>query len=350
VAALLTAATLAVPLAALYELRYGGYSGDFSPKRVQELLKSTNAVLVDIRPELEREAGGVPDLRRSARDKVLTVELQPLEDYLRGQVADPREVELNRYAFTIANQEQVRKASRVIVMDKNGADSVRLARLLRGLGVGRPYTMAGGYRAWVRSGLRTKPEYTSEPVDVFKEEVQALAQEDDNLLGQLNALISTPEGRLLLAGRVGLGSGLAVLIAANLQLVIAGTAAVGLAKLGVDRVKAAVTKQADPQTPLSPLDRFLEQADDAIQRATDLQDGVIRAVSSLTNLTKGEPGKPLLRLPFLTGEAPKAEAPWARLFPKRTPSPAKKLAVGSKRAAVAKKAVAAKKAPPRKDR
>lgn len=52
----------------------------------------------------EREEAGVPDLRRQAREKVLAVEYQPLEGYIKEQVANPREVELNRYAFTVAAQ------------------------------------------------------------------------------------------------------------------------------------------------------------------------------------------------------------------------------------------------------
>jgi hypothetical protein len=59
-----------------WQARYGGYSGDLKPTSALDLLKKDgNVVLVDIRPQVEREDQGVPDLRRGARSRFAIVEI-----------------------------------------------------------------------------------------------------------------------------------------------------------------------------------------------------------------------------------------------------------------------------------
>jgi hypothetical protein len=59
-----------------WQARYGGYSGDLKPTSALDLLKKDgNVVLVDIRPQVERENQGVPDLRRGARSRSAIVEI-----------------------------------------------------------------------------------------------------------------------------------------------------------------------------------------------------------------------------------------------------------------------------------
>jgi hypothetical protein len=58
-----------------WQVRYGGYSGDLIPTSALDILKKDgNAVLVDLRSQVEREKDGVPDLRRGARSRSATVE------------------------------------------------------------------------------------------------------------------------------------------------------------------------------------------------------------------------------------------------------------------------------------
>jgi len=313
VAGLLLAVTLGIPLTTLYQLRYGGYSGDFRPKRVEELLKTTNALLVDVRTESERAEGGVPDLRRSARDKIVFQPPEALDSSVKGQVDDPEEVERNRQAFTIANLEQVRSASRVIVMDKNGSQAIQLARLLKEMGVERPYTMDGGYASWVRSGLKFKPDEPETAVDVLKKEVEALAEDDDNVLGQFNSLLSTNEGRVLLAGRLTLGLSAAALIVQNYELLLALAAAAGITKVGADNLTKSLQ---DPSTSKqSELEKIVEQAGETTRRAIELNDTITRAVTGVGKQEPQEPEAPKFQLPF--AKKPDAEeSPLSRLVPK----------------------------------
>lgn len=47
------------------------------------------------------------------------------------------------------------------------------------LGINQKSPTRAGSKAWLQSGLRTRQTYTSEPVDRLKEEVEALAEDDD---------------------------------------------------------------------------------------------------------------------------------------------------------------------------
>ncbi|XP_040363606.1 uncharacterized protein LOC112169340 isoform X3 [Rosa chinensis] len=53
--------------------------------------------------------------------------------------------------------------SKVIIMDADGTRSKAIARSLRKLGLKMPYLLQGGFRSWVKDGLRIKelkPETT----------------------------------------------------------------------------------------------------------------------------------------------------------------------------------------------
>jgi len=316
VAAVLTALTFGYPLAVLYEARYGGYAGDFRAKRVQELLRTSNAILVDIRRAEERQQDGVPDLRRSARGKIVPVPPAELETYVKRQVMDTSEIELNKQSFTIASLKQVKDASRVIIMDKNGRNSIALAKKLREMGIERPYTMSGGYNAWLRSGLRTKRDYETEITELLQEELEALAEDDDNIIGVINGLLSTDEGRILLAGRLGLGLGAAYLLFDNIQLLLELSLAGGVAKYGIDKIRG-VTDYADPpDSPQSTFEKLIEQASDITQRAIEFEDDIIRATTGI-KIGREEPPKPGFKLP----ELPSVPKPTSTQRTSRSSSP-----------------------------
>lgn len=60
--------------ATYYGYRYGGYSGEKLPEQVVDLLQSdTPALLVDIRSEEIQQRDGIPQLRRNALGKGISI-------------------------------------------------------------------------------------------------------------------------------------------------------------------------------------------------------------------------------------------------------------------------------------
>ena len=60
---------LGLPALAAWKAAYGGYSGTLSAEEALELLQSQDALLLDVRTEAARVAGGTPELRRGALGK-----------------------------------------------------------------------------------------------------------------------------------------------------------------------------------------------------------------------------------------------------------------------------------------
>ncbi|KAL5990806.1 hypothetical protein ACLOJK_011710 [Asimina triloba] len=153
---------------------YGGYSGDLSPKSTLELLSGQeNVVIVD---DL-RERDGVPDLRRGARYKYASITLPEVDGSLRRQLKRGREVDDALVAVLIRNLKIVLDRSKVIVMDASGARSKGIARSLRKLGVKKPYQVQGGFRSWVKDGLRVKELKPETPLTVLNEEAEAILED-----------------------------------------------------------------------------------------------------------------------------------------------------------------------------
>jgi rhodanese-related sulfurtransferase/uncharacterized protein YukE/uncharacterized protein YjbJ (UPF0337 family) len=153
-----------------WQVRYGGYSGDLIPTSALDFLKKDgNAVLVDLRSQVEREKDGVPDLRRGARSRSATVDAFKVEDSLRNKLRNPKEIDTIITAAIIRNLKGVKPSSKVIVMDEDGSQSKAVARALHRFGIKRRYRMDGGFRAWNAAGLRTKPEGTETAITILKE-------------------------------------------------------------------------------------------------------------------------------------------------------------------------------------
>jgi hypothetical protein len=92
-----------------WQARYGGYSGDLKPTSALDLLKKDgNVVLVDIRPQVEREDQGVPDLRRGARSRFAIVEIFKVEGSLRSKLRNPKEIDTIITAAIIRNLKSVK--------------------------------------------------------------------------------------------------------------------------------------------------------------------------------------------------------------------------------------------------
>jgi len=119
-----------------WRARYGGYSGDLKPTSALDLLKKDgNVVLVDIRPQVERENQGVPDLRRGARSRSAIVEIFKVEGSLRSKLRNPKETDTIITAAIIRNLKSVKPNTKVIVMDEDGSQSKNMARALRRFGI-----------------------------------------------------------------------------------------------------------------------------------------------------------------------------------------------------------------------
>ncbi|GJM92202.1 hypothetical protein PR202_ga08643 [Eleusine coracana subsp. coracana] len=95
-------------------------------------------------PDL-REKDGVPDLRRGARSKY-------------ASVASPE------------------GDSKVIIMDANGSRSKAIARLLKKLGVQRPYLVKGGFQAWAKN-LRVKELKPETALTVLNEDAEEILEQ-----------------------------------------------------------------------------------------------------------------------------------------------------------------------------
>ncbi|GKV29302.1 hypothetical protein SLEP1_g38241 [Rubroshorea leprosula] len=159
--------------------RYGGYSGDLSPKLTLELLSGDKkAILIDIRPEALRERDGIPDLRRASRFRYASVTLPEVGGSVRKLVKGGRDLDDTLVAAVIQNLKTVQDRSRVIVMDADGTThSKGIARSLRKLGVKRPYMVQGGFQSWVKQGFRIKELKSETTLTMLNEEAEAILED-----------------------------------------------------------------------------------------------------------------------------------------------------------------------------
>nr|GMD90880.1 calcium sensing receptor, chloroplastic isoform X1 [Ipomoea batatas] len=143
-------------------LTYGGYAGDLSPESTMQLLVGKeNAVLIDIRPEARdckffkpflfpdfRERDGIPDLRRAARFRYANVTLPEVDGSMKKLFKSGRDLE-----------------------------NALLAAVIRDLKiVKRPYLMQGGFRSWIKEGLRIKELKPETTLTILNEEAEAILE------------------------------------------------------------------------------------------------------------------------------------------------------------------------------
>ncbi|KAK3006507.1 hypothetical protein RJ639_016993 [Escallonia herrerae] len=193
--------------ASYWVLTYNGYAGNLPPKVSLEFLTGKeNAVLIDVRPEARdckifltfsflrlvfreslncihvigrpmefRERDGIPDLRRAARSRYASVSLPEVDGSVRKLLKSGKGLDETLIAAVIRNLKVVQDRSEVIVMDADGTRSKGIARSLRKLG--RPYLVQGGYRSWVKEGLRVKELRTETTLTILNEDVEAILEE-----------------------------------------------------------------------------------------------------------------------------------------------------------------------------
>ena len=76
---------------------------------------------------------------------------------LRGQLANPDDVESRITALQIAALRRLSRSSEVFLLDASGSVSKKVARQLNGLGFAKCFVISGGYSGWLRAKLQTKP-------------------------------------------------------------------------------------------------------------------------------------------------------------------------------------------------
>ncbi|CAN8254188.1 unnamed protein product [Cochlearia groenlandica] len=156
---------------------YGGYAGELSPTSTLELLTSREKpVLVDVRTEALREKDGIPDLRRGARFQYYSVTLPEVDGAVKKLLKGGSEVDDILTAVIIKNLKGVQDRSKVIVMDADGTRSKGIARALRKLGIKSPYLVQGGFRSWVKEGLRVKEPKPETTLTILNEEAEAILE------------------------------------------------------------------------------------------------------------------------------------------------------------------------------
>ncbi|XP_068339228.1 uncharacterized protein [Pyrus communis] len=195
---------------------YSGYAGDLSPQSTLELLTGKeNAVLIDVRPEVLREREGIPDLRRAARFRYASVSLPEVDGAVWKLVKSGRDLNDTLTAAVIRNLKVVQDRSKVIVMDADGTRSKGIARSLRKLGLKKPYLVQGGFKSWVKNGLRIKELKPETTFTILNEEAEAILEDISpspvqvlgsgvGLIAALYALLEW-EKTLQLIGVVGVG-------------------------------------------------------------------------------------------------------------------------------------------------
>ncbi|XP_021751725.1 uncharacterized protein LOC110717360 [Chenopodium quinoa] len=157
---------------------YSGYAGDLSPELAFELVSGKeSAVLVDTRPEDLRQRDGIPDLRRSARSRYADVSMPKIDSSLRKLMKSSRDLDDTLTAVVIRDLKNVKDRSKIIVMDADGSHAKGIARSLRKLGVKRPYVLQGGFKSWVKNGLRAKELKPETAISILNEEAEAILEE-----------------------------------------------------------------------------------------------------------------------------------------------------------------------------
>jgi len=261
-----------VPALTLYNVRYGGYSGDRAPAEVLQMLRESNTLLVDIRSPAEVVLG-VPDLRRSARGKAIRVAPVTLPASVRRRSRDAAQVERTLQALTVASLRRARDAEAVVVMDQTGKLGREFARILKSKGINNAFVMVGGYEQWTQDRLGIRARYETDVTETLRQDVAAMTEEEDNPIGQAVAFVRSGEGKL----KIGLGLGAGAVVAAYpQQAALLGALALS-AKLVVDGVtdgsynRPRVGPDGEEPPPKEGIEKLQEDFQEALDRAQDLQ-------------------------------------------------------------------------------
>ncbi|DBB10659.1 TPA: hypothetical protein ACH3X3_007167 [Trebouxia sp. C0006] len=193
------AAGLAVglPLLAFWRARLAGYSGQLQPAKALELLNKSNSLLIDIRKEETRNVEGVPLLKRGSRGKGAAIPIQAITAGAARSARQGQSLRLQIVALQILGLKQVRRGTRLVIMDQNGgADAIAIARSVRELARRKVYVVAGGFSAWEKQGLITQSTGINYQITVL----DSLSDEAESLVESATSFFRDP---VIAAGGVG---------------------------------------------------------------------------------------------------------------------------------------------------
>eukprot|EP00192_Tetraselmis_astigmatica_P002774 CAMPEP_0117682696 /NCGR_PEP_ID=MMETSP0804-20121206/19851_1 /TAXON_ID=1074897 /ORGANISM="Tetraselmis astigmatica, Strain CCMP880" /LENGTH=557 /DNA_ID=CAMNT_0005492933 /DNA_START=75 /DNA_END=1748 /DNA_ORIENTATION=- len=213
VAAGILAAAIAVPTVVAVNSTVGGFSGVLSAAKAMDVLQNEVALLVDVRSAAEREANGIPELKSAARVKAVAVPIPTVEPSLGSRVEDASDLAINIAAAQIAGLAAVNpRATKVIIMDRNGSRSKAIARLVKSLGVDKSYMLRGGFQAFSKEGLPVQ-------ANVSKYEATQLQVVADDVLAASSSLATKLKDPSFAAGAAA-GTGLLTFALVNYHITL----------------------------------------------------------------------------------------------------------------------------------
>lgn len=146
-----------------------GYAGDVSAAAALTAVSEGNAdaVIVDIRVQREKEAGGVPDIPNTG--KLVELEYASIVDgKVRSQLRSAVDLEVKVTALQIAALKRLRPGMSLFMLDRTGGGSAKaVAKALAERGFGRVYVIKGGFQGWQASKLRVKSASTVSRVEIL---------------------------------------------------------------------------------------------------------------------------------------------------------------------------------------
>ncbi|KAL6281519.1 hypothetical protein ACE6H2_018400 [Prunus campanulata] len=133
-----------------------GYKGSLTPAQTLDLISTKNYLLIDIRPEKDKDKAGIPRLPSSAKSKMIAIPLEELPSKLRGLVRNTKKVEAEIAALKISYLKRVNKGSNIVILDSYSDSGKMVARALTSLGFKNSWTVADGFsgsKGWLQSRL-----------------------------------------------------------------------------------------------------------------------------------------------------------------------------------------------------
>ncbi|BBH04060.1 calcium sensing receptor [Prunus dulcis] len=133
-----------------------GYKGSLTPAQTLDLISTKNYLLIDIRPEKDKDKAGIPRLPSSAKSKMIAIPLEELPSKLRGLVRNAKKVEAEIAALKISFLKKVNKGSNIVILDSYSDSGKIVARALTSLGFKKCWTVADGFsgsKGWLQSRL-----------------------------------------------------------------------------------------------------------------------------------------------------------------------------------------------------
>ena len=169
-----------LPIVWLWNSSFGGYAGPFSATQALEVLKSKDALLVDVRSERSRIDNGVPELKRGARGKAVALPASKLLPSVARRVRNADALAIDILGAEIAALSRRGGNTRLIILDDKGDIAKAVARAATAAGVRKVHIVDGGFRAWKSANLaivEKSSEYDTNPLGVINDTVESVAEE-----------------------------------------------------------------------------------------------------------------------------------------------------------------------------